>query len=120
MARVSKAPSETLTESLSRLAARGYAHALFADAGRLRDPVTRGLHDPALLVIAETVRFEGASDPDEQAILFALDSPAGVAIGTYTAVYGPAMPPEDVPVVRRLGAGIPGGSAARKRARQSV
>jgi hypothetical protein len=120
MARVSEAPSETLTESLSRLAARGYAHALFADAGRLRDPATRGLHDPALLVIAETVRFEGASDPDEQAILFALDSPAGAAIGTYTAVYGPAMPPEDVPVVRRLGAGIPGGSAARKRARQSV
>jgi hypothetical protein len=100
MARV----TESLSEALGRLAARGFTHELLADGGRLRDAATGERHDPELLTIAEIVRFEGASDPDEQAILFALASASGAPLGAYASVYGPAMPPEDVAVVRRLGA----------------
>ncbi len=94
---------ETLSAALGRLAARGFTHELVADEGRLRDVVTGERHDPELLAIAETVRFEGASDPDEQAILFALESPSGRPLGTYTTAYGLATPPEDVQIVRRIG-----------------
>ena len=99
MARV----TESLSEALGRLYSRGFTQDLRADAGRLRDVATGERHDPELLGIAEIVRFEGASDPDEQAILFALESPTGRPLGSYATAYGPAMPPEDVEVVRRIG-----------------
>lgn len=96
-------PLETMSAALRRLAARGFTHELVADDGRLRDVVTGERHDPELLAIAETVRFEGASDPDEQAVLFALEASPGRPLGTYATAYGPAMPPENAPIVRRLG-----------------
>jgi hypothetical protein len=95
--------TETLSEALRRLASRGFVHDLLADDGRLRDAATGERHDPDFLVIAEVVRFEGASDPDEQAILFALETPSGAPLGTYAIAFGPAMAPEDVAVVRRIG-----------------
>ncbi len=66
--------------------------------------MTGEFFDPETLTIDEIVRFEGESDPDEQAVLFALLSPQGRPLGTYSAVFGPSMPPEDGDVVRRLGA----------------
>jgi hypothetical protein len=97
---------ESLRDALARLAARGYGHELIADGGLLRDRETGDRHDPALLAIAEIARFEGASDPDEQAILYALADASGHPLGTYATVYGPITPPDDVEVVRRLGAKV--------------
>jgi len=96
---------ESLRDAMDRLAARGYAHDLRAQGGRLCDLVTGEEYDPELLAVDEVVRFEGDSDPDEQAVLFALRSPEGSMLGVYTVVFGPSMPPEDGDVVRRLGAG---------------
>ena len=104
--------TESLSEALGRLASRGFTHDLLADGGRLRDVATGERHDPELLAIAEVVRFEGASDPDEQAILFALEAPSGAPLGTYATAYGPATPPEDVEVVRRIG--VKGRAAPRR------
>jgi hypothetical protein len=95
---------ESLRAALARLARSGFTQALVADGGRLRDTATGERYAAELLGIAEVVRFEGASDPDEQAILFALSSPAGRPLGTWATAYGPAMPSEDVEIVRRLGA----------------
>jgi hypothetical protein len=97
-------PLESMSAALGRLAARGFTHELRADAGRLRDVETGEQHDPELLAIAETVRFEGESDPDEQAILLALESPSGRPLGTYATAYGPVAPPEDAEILRRIGA----------------
>ena len=99
---MSNAP-ESLSEALSRLAARGFTRDLRARDGRLCD-VTGDAYDPELLAIDEVVRFEGESDPDEQAMLFALRSQSGAALGTYVVVYGAQMPPEDAEVVHRLAA----------------
>ena len=96
--------TETFSHAIERLDRRGFTHTLRAEGGRLHDLLTGEFFDPALLAIAEVVRFEGESDPDEQAILFALLSPEGGALGTYSAVFGPSTPPEDGDVVRRLGA----------------
>jgi hypothetical protein len=76
---------------------------LCARHGRLQDLETGKTYEPELLQIEETLRFEGDSDPDEQAVLFALRSPVGDALGTYSVVYGPATPPDDANVVIRLG-----------------
>lgn len=97
-------PPETLVDAIRRLTDRGFTHGLQAQWGRLRDLTTGQSYDPESLQIVEVVRFEGASDPDEQAVLFALRLPQGGPLGLYSAVFGPAMPPEDGDVVRRLGA----------------
>ena len=94
---------ESLSAALRRLAAGGFARSLRAEDGKLRDVASGELYDPELLGIAEIVRFEGESDPDEQAALFALRSPAGRALGTFAVVFGPGTPPEDARVMRRLG-----------------
>jgi hypothetical protein len=96
-------PTESLSDALSRLSARGFTHDFRASHGLLRDLTTGHVHDPEHLQIEEVVRFEGESDPDEQAALFALRSQSQIPLGTYVVVYGAGMPPEDAEVVQRLG-----------------
>ena len=95
---------ESLVDAMRRLNDHGFTHGLQARRGRLRDLATGEFYDPESLEIVEVVRFEGATDPDEEAVLFALRLPQGEPLGLYSAVFGPAMPPEDGDVVRRLGA----------------
>ena len=95
--------TESLSQALRRLEALGFRHGLRAEGGRIHDLATGESFDPEILAVDEVVRFEGESDPDEQAVLFALRSPRGRALGTFSTVFGPGMPPEDAEVVRRLG-----------------
>jgi hypothetical protein len=92
-----------MSEALQRFHERGFTHELRARRGLLRDVATGQLHEPEALGVAELVRFEGASDPDEMAILFALEIQPGQPLGTYSTVYGAGTPPEDAEIVRRLG-----------------
>ena len=96
-------PVESMSDTIQRLHGRGFLHELRADRGLLRDVETGQLHEPEQLGVAEVVRFEGASDPDEMAILFALEIQPGRPLGTYSTVYGAGTPPEDAEIVRRLG-----------------
>jgi len=94
---------ESLSGSLRELAERGFTHSFRAISGRLKDLETGRLYDPEQLRVAEIRRFEGASDPDEQAALLALETGDGCALGTYSVVFGPATPAEDAAVLERLG-----------------
>jgi len=94
---------ESLAGSVRELAERGFRHSFRAISGRLKDLETGRLYDPERLRVAEVLRFEGASDPDEQAALFAIESEAGDALGTYSVVFGPAIPAEDAAVLEKLG-----------------
>ena len=58
-------------------------------------------HRPEEMTIVEIVRYEGISDPDDEAILFALACGDGHR-GLYTAPFGPAATPADVEVLHRL------------------
>jgi len=94
---------ETLTEAIERLRSAGYHLDLFAESGaRLRCGECRLVFAAEALAVDEVVRFEGASDPGDEAILFALSSPNGHR-GTYSAPYGPDTSPDDVTVMRALG-----------------
>jgi hypothetical protein len=93
---------ETLTEAIERLRAQGFLTDFSAvPGGRLRCEQCGSEFDAAQLHIDEIVRFEGASDPGDESILFALSGPCGHA-GLYSTAYGPDATPEDAAVVAVL------------------
>jgi hypothetical protein len=97
---------ETVGETVDRLTRAGYVDQFRATARGLRDGGGTE-HDPEHLVVDEYVRFEGTSDPDDEAIVFALRDPRSELRGTYAVPYGPSMGPADAEMVRRLQAWIP-------------
>ncbi len=93
---------ETLSEAIARLEARGFRDSFQPADGNLRALGAERAFAPAALVVEEVVRFEGESDPSEQAILFALRSPAGDVRGTFVAGYGVLTDPASAEIVRGL------------------
>jgi hypothetical protein len=93
---------ENLAQAVERLTAAGYEDDFRAERGGLRAVRTGRMHEPELLVIDELVRFEGATDPDEEAVVFALKSERHATKGTYVVSYGIYMDPLDAAMVRRL------------------
>ena len=93
---------ETLLEATRRLRGRGFDEDFAATTpGRLWCAGCGTDHDPERMVVEEIVRYEGASDPDDQTILLALDSACGRR-GLYSAAFGTATPAPDVEVLLRL------------------
>jgi hypothetical protein len=93
---------ETLSEAMARLEDLGFRDSFQPVDGRLRALAAERSFPPAALVVEEVVRFEGESDPSEQAILFALRSPAGDVRGTFVAGYGVLTDPSSAEIVRGL------------------
>ncbi len=93
---------ETMSEAISRLERAGYGGAFVAEEEGLRCPACGGLHAASDVGIDEIVRFEGNSDPADEAVLFALNCGQCGARGTYVAAYGPAMEAADVQVISGL------------------
>lgn len=83
---------ETLTDAMTRLRATGYLIDFSATGdGQLRCGCCGARQDPGTMTVQQTVRFEGDSNPDDEAILFALASACGCA-GQYSAAYRPDTP----------------------------
>jgi len=109
-------PLETLSEAVRRLEEAGYTESYRAESGGLRS--ARGeILPPEALIVDEVVRFEGASDPADEAILFALRCLEGGQRGTWALAYGPDTRAEEADLARRLhasaGRGSPVGAARR-------
>lgn len=93
---------ETVTDALTRLRDDGYTADFYAtDQGELTCQGCNRTMNPADVQVDHTIRFEGDTNPDDQDILFALRCACG-CMGTYSAAYGPASPPEDTTVLRQL------------------
>ncbi len=93
---------ETLVEALNRLRGDGYTQDFAAVAGGdLRCGGCGSLHPPETMVIGEIVRFEGDSNPDDEAILVAMRCSCGFG-GLYSAAYGPDTSSNDVAALTRL------------------
>ncbi len=93
---------ETLSEALRRLERRGFRSAFRATPEGSLELEGRTPIAPETLVVEETVRFEGASDPGDEAVVFALRSQDGGIRGTFVAAYGPQMDPACAAVLHRL------------------
>lgn len=91
-----------MLEAVARLQAGGYRWELTAlSGGRLRCGGCNTTVEASSLTVDETVRFEGDSNPDDEAILVALTMPCGHR-GLYSAAFGPTTPPDDVDVLHSL------------------
>lgn len=95
-------PVETIAQAVNRLSAAGYADDFRAEAEGLRAVRAGCVHAPETLSVDEVVRFEGMTDPDDEAIVFALRCTPHGTKGTYTTSYGAKMTPSDAEMVRRL------------------
>ncbi len=94
--------TETLSQAVDRLTADGYTDDFRAEPGGLRAIVADVLYRPESLDIEEIVRFEGITDPADEAIVLALRSEKDGIKGTYAVAYGPGMGPLDAEMIRRL------------------
>ena len=93
---------ETLSQAQNRLTAEGFVDDLVADDGQLRSAGTDKHHHVDDLVAAELIRFEGDSDPDDEALLVAVASRDGEPIGTFTVPYGPNTSADQSDILTRL------------------
>ncbi len=98
---------ETLSEALDRLGAAGYRQDFRVDDGQLCCGHCAVCSDPRDVAVEEIVRFEGESDPDDEAIVLALSCLSCGVKGTLTLSYGPSMPPQEAEAARILLDGRP-------------
>jgi hypothetical protein len=93
---------ETMLQAIERLRARGYGLDLFpADRGRLRCGGCGEIFEADAATIDEIVRFEGVSNPDDQAILAAVVTPCGHR-GLFSAAYGVYASADDAAALTAL------------------
>ncbi|HEV8438817.1 MAG TPA: phosphoribosylpyrophosphate synthetase [Methylomirabilota bacterium] len=76
-----------MAEALDELTGRGFTESFGVVGGRLRVLGTGVVLTPQDLVIREYRRFEGVSDPDDMAIVYAIEAPGGIR-GTLTDAFG--------------------------------
>jgi hypothetical protein len=95
-------PMETMSEALQRLAGAGYGDEYRADPEGLRARSDGRVYPAKSFHVEEIVRFEGESDPSEEAAIFALTRTVDGSKGTYTVAFGTLMDPVDGVLVERL------------------
>ena len=93
---------ETLSQAVDRLTAHGYTDAFRAEPDGMRAVVAGILYRPELLIVEEVARFEGISDPADEAIVLALHCREDGVKGTFTVPFGPGMGALEAEMMRRL------------------
>ncbi|HVM97065.1 MAG TPA: hypothetical protein VMT89_11785 [Candidatus Acidoferrales bacterium] len=93
---------ESVAQAVNRLTAAGYTDDFRAEARGLLAVQSGCVHQPESLIVDEVVRFEGITDPDDEAVVFALRCGEHGTKGTFTIVYGAQVPEADAAMARRL------------------
>ena len=94
--------TETLSQAVDRMTAHGYTDYFRAEPGGMRAIVAGILYRPESLVVEEVARFEGISDPADEAIVLALHCREDGIKGTYTLPFGPEMGGLEAEMMHRL------------------
>jgi hypothetical protein len=94
--------ADTVTEAINVLTADGYTTNFEVRDGGLRCGSCGRLNDPSLARIERIFRFEGASDPDDEAIVLGVRCPDCSLQGVIVAAYGPSADPDEVTVLSML------------------
>jgi len=85
---------KTLSECSNKLVGDGYTENFKIDErGKLFSPTKKKTYPPEKVHIVNFFRFEGASDPDENSILYAITTDDGLK-GTLTDAYGTYADPQ--------------------------
>ena len=92
-----------IAEALEHLEAEGYRGQFSARAGGMVMCLTCRRETPARDVpLAQLLRTEGVSDPDDETAIAALTCPRCGTRGTVGLTYGPEAPPDDAEVLGLL------------------
>jgi hypothetical protein len=94
--------ARTISQVLEKLQRRGYSENFKACRSGMRVIPMNIFVDPEYLVVDDIFRFEGETDLDEEAIIFALHCPKNNLKGTYLVAFGPMMDAQDIAVVAHL------------------
>jgi hypothetical protein len=87
---------------IDRLTDAGYTDTFRGEAEGIVGLRSGHVHRPEELVVESIDRFEGASDPEDQAIVLAIRCPADGCRGTYTVPYGESMSAVDSELIARI------------------
>jgi hypothetical protein len=87
---------------VDRLTRAGYSDTFRGEAGGVHALMADHLHRPEELRIDSIDRFEGISDPEDEAIVLAIHSAVDGCRGTYTLPYGKNMPELDGELLARI------------------
>ena len=92
---MSSSSPDTVTEAVALLEAEGYTHDFNADLeqGSTVCPACAAPHRLADAVIEREYRFEGPSDPGDEAIVLGLRCPSCGERGVLVSAFGPSADP---------------------------
>jgi hypothetical protein len=85
---------ETVLDAVRRLATEGFAASFTLTSDGLRCSACSECPTLEKAEVVRVYRFEGPSDPDEEAVVYALRCPACNAAGTLVSAFGPGADPE--------------------------
>lgn len=101
---VCMASMDTLTDVLDRLSAEGWTLQLTASDGKVKCVSCEIAAAPEDVTVDRVERFEGPSDPADEAAIYALTLPCNCR-GTLVTGFGPDVPGHVASVVRALRSG---------------
>jgi hypothetical protein len=93
---------DTVTDAVNLLTAEGYTANFGVRDRQLQCGACGVLQDPTLATIERIFRFEGASDPDDEAIVLGVTCPNCDLKGVIVAGYGPSADPDEVAVITSM------------------
>lgn len=92
----------TLEEVQAALSDDGYTEELVSEGAKLQVVSSGAQYDPHDLTVSRVVRFGRISTDEEEALLFALSTSDGLALGTYAPVARPTLEKNDADIVTIL------------------
>ncbi|MCU1376455.1 MAG: hypothetical protein JWO68_3741 [Actinomycetia bacterium] len=95
---------DTVTDALRLLHDDGYTEDFNITDQLLSCSACQVPHEPVVGIIERQYRFEGASDPDDEAVVFGVRCPACGARGVVVSAFGPGADPETLEWLRKAGA----------------
>ncbi|MCA9507026.1 MAG: hypothetical protein KC505_01215 [Myxococcales bacterium] len=93
---------ETISQVIERLHKRGYAQDFRALEANFHITPAGLDVEPDQVVVDAIYRFEGETNLDDEAVIFALSCPQHNCKGTYIVAFGPMMEQRDSIMVQRL------------------
>jgi hypothetical protein len=95
-------PPDTVSEAVAFLEAEGYTEELRLGDRCLRCVGDGSSHALADAIVDHTFRFEGPSDPADEAIVLGIRLPSSGIKGMLVAAYGPEADPEETDMLTAL------------------
>ena len=87
---------DTVTDAIRLLQEEGYTEDFNLVGGAMGCGACDVSSGPAVGIIERQYRFEGPSNPDDEAVVFGVNCPACGAKGVLVSAYGPGADPEDL------------------------